>query len=152
MENVLGYTSNVQTGNVIAARNAALDLGEGHIALTQTFSGGTEHQVSPLYETGSSAIYMVMGNPSASFQCSSFISKDGFFAPFSKAASQAACGTLRTININLGSEMDCDPKVVSKATAKFTGAILQSLGFQVTAGATNITQSAGFVCGDLTVI
>ena len=46
--NVLGYNTNVKTGEVIAARNAAVDLGQGHIAMVRSFQGNTAHQVTPM--------------------------------------------------------------------------------------------------------
>lgn len=150
--NVLGYNTNVKTGEVIAARNAAVDLGQGHIAMVQSFQGQTAHQVTPVYEIGSSAVYLVMGNPQAAFKCTALVSKEGFFAPFANIAAGAACGELRSINVNLGSELECDPKIISRATAKFTGAILQSLFFSIQAGQLYITQSAEFVAGSLDVI
>lgn len=150
--NVLGYQTNVQNGNLIAARNAAIDLGDGHIALVQSFRGSASHQIDTVYEVGSSAIYLVVGNPSAEFSCSTLVSKDGFFAPFYNMSREAACGTMRTINVNLGSELECDPVVTSKATAKFTGALLESLGFGLNAGQTSIAQNASFKAGSLEVV
>lgn len=150
--NVLGYKSDVRSNQIIAARNAAIDLGEGHIALVQTFEGSMSHQVTQQYEVGSSAIYLVVGNPSARFTCSALVSKEGFFAPFSKIASSAACGELKTVNVNLGSELDCDPVITSRATAKFTGAICDTLSFSIQAGGNQITQTASFVAGSLDVV
>lgn len=150
--NVLGYNTNVKTGEIIASRNASIDLGNGHIALVQSFQGSTQHQVQPVYEVGSSAVYLVMGNPSAQFSCTALVSKEGFFSPFADIAAGAACGTLRNINVNLGSELECDPKITSRATAKFTGSILQQLSFSLQAGQLQITQTAEFTAGSLDVI
>ena len=150
--NILGYKSDVRSNQLIAARNAAIDLGDGHIALVQSFRGGMQHQVNNNYEVGSSAVYLVVGNPEASFSCSALLSKDGFFAPFTNIASKAACGELKTVNVNLGAELDCDPIVTTRATAKFTGAICRGLSFSIQAGQNNITQEADFIAGSLEVV
>ena len=54
---IFSYTGDVKEKQIVAARNAALDLGNGRVALVQSMEGSYGHQVQPVYEAGSSSIY-----------------------------------------------------------------------------------------------
>lgn len=141
------YTGDVKSKQVIAARNAAIDLGAGKIALVQSVQGSYGHQVQPVYEAGSSSVYFVNGNPQGQFSYTALVGTQGWFAGL---PTTGACATLRTINIDLISDNpECDATVTSSSNIKFEGAILTQVSFQIQAGQLQISNSGTFTCAKM---
>ena len=150
-EDIFGYDVDVKEKQVVAARNAALDLGDGRIALVQSMQGSYGHTTQPVYEAGSSSVYFVHGNPQGTFTYQTLVGTDGWFAGIVNKT--GLCATLRSINVDLTSEdSNCDVQVTSKANVKFEGGLLQTIGFQIQAGSLNISNSGQFVCAKMIVV
>lgn len=148
-QDILNYNVDVKEKQIVAARNAAIDLGEGKIALVQSFQGSYSHQVNPVYESGSSAVYFVNGNPTGTFSYNTLVGANGWFSGIIDGKG-GYCGSLRTINIDLLQDNpDCDVKVTMNTNLKFEGAMLRSLGFSVQAGGLSISTSGDFICSKL---
>lgn len=150
-EDIFGYDVDVKEKQVVAARNAALDLGDGRIALVQSMQGSYGHQHQTVFEAGSSSVYFVSGNPQGTFGYSTLVGTDGWFAGIVNKT--GLCATLRSINVDLtGTDSNCDVQVKSKANVKFEGGLLRQIGFQVQAGGLNISNSGEFVCAKMVVV
>ena len=149
-KDIFNYDVDVKEKQIVAARNAALDLGNGKIALVQTFQGSYGHQVEPIYEAGSSSVYFVNGNPSGTFAFTTLVGTDGWFANILDANGKA-CADLKTVNIDLtNANEDCDVQVSMNTNLKMEGVILQQIGFSVQAGGLRIENSGQFICAKLT--
>ena len=144
---IFSYTGDVKEKQIVAARNAALDLGNGRVALVQSMEGSYGHQVQPVYEAGSSSIYFVNGNPQGTFSYSTLVGTQGWFAGFPMSG---ACASLRTINIDLISDNpECDVQVTMHNNVKFEGAILTQVSFSIQAGGLNISNTGTFTCAKM---
>lgn len=144
---IFSYTGDVKEKQIVAARNAALDLGGGRVALVQSMEGSYGHQVQPVYEAGSSSVYFVNGNPQGTFSYSALVGTQGWFAGFPTAG---ACASLRTINIDLISDNPaCDVQVSMHNNIKFEGAILTQVSFSIQAGSLQISNSGTFTCAKM---
>jgi hypothetical protein len=144
---IFSYTGDVKEKQIVAARNAALDLGNGRVALVQSLEGNYGHQVQPVYEAGSSSIYFVNGNPQGTFSYSTLVGTQGWFAGFPMSG---ACASLRTINIDLISDNpECDVQVTMHNNVKFEGAILTQVSFSIQAGGLQISNTGQFTCAKM---
>ena len=151
-EDIFGYDVDVKEKQVVAARNAALDLGDGRIALVQSINGSYGHTTNTVYEAGSSSVYFVSGNPQGSFDYTTLVGTDGWFAGIVNKS--GLCATLRSINIDLMGNRDsnCDVEVTSKANVKFEGALLESLSFAIQAQDLQISNTGRFKCAKMIVV
>ena len=147
----LGYKTDIREKQIIAGKNAALDLGNGKLALIQSFQGQYGHTVQPVYEVGSSALYFVNGNPIGAFSYTNLVGKSGWFAGMIDTENTAACGTLKSINITLGKDSACDPEITMNSTLKFEGALLTGISFSVTVEQLSISQTGNFKCGKMEI-
>lgn len=148
-KDIFNYDVDVKEKQIVAARNAALDLGNGKIALVQTFQGSYGHQVEPVYEAGSSSVYFVNGNPQGTFTYTTLVGTDGWFANIIDAKGKA-CAELKTVNIDLtNANEDCDVQVSMNTNLKMEGVLLQQIGFSLQAGGLRIENNGTFVCGKL---
>lgn len=149
MNDVFGYNREIKSKEILSADNVSLDLGDGKVALVQNVSASYMHQVAPMYEVGSSNLYFVNGQPMGQFSFGSLVGKSGFFSGFN--LKNLACGDLKTLSVNLKNDNNCELEVTSNSTLKFEGAVLNSIGFQVTAQQLYITQEAQFTVAKLIV-
>lgn len=150
-EDIFGYDVDVKEKQVVAARNAALDLGDGRIALVQSMEGSYGHQAQTVYEAGSSSVYFVNGNPTGTFTYSTLVGTDGWFAGIVNKS--GLCATLRSINVDLtSSDSNCDVQVTSKANVKFEGAMLRQISFGINAQQLQISNSGQFICAKMVVV
>jgi hypothetical protein len=151
-EDIFGYDVDVKEKQVVAARNAALDLGDGRIALVQSIQGGYGHQTSTVYEAGSSSVYFVNGNPQGNLNYSTLVGTDGWFAGIVNKS--GLCATIRSINVDLmgNADSNCDVQIKSKANIKFEGALLESIQFSIQASDLQISNSGRFRCAKLMVV
>ena len=148
-KDIFNYDVDVKEKQIVAARNAALDLGNGKIALVQTFQGSYGHQVEPVYEAGSSSVYFVNGNPQGSFTYTTLVGTDGWFANIIDAKGKA-CAELKTVNIDLTNANEvCDVQVSMNTNLKMEGVLLQQIGFSLQAGGLRIENNGTFICGKL---
>lgn len=148
-KDIFNYDVDVKEKQIVAARNAALDLGNGKIALVQTFQGSYGHQVEPVYEAGSSSVYFVNGNPQGTFTYTTLVGTDGWFANIIDAKGKA-CAELKTVNIDLtNANEDCDVQVSMNTNLKMEGVLLQQIGFSLQAGGLRIENNGTFICGKL---
>ena len=151
-EDIFGYDVDVKEKQVVAARNAALDLGDGRIALVQSISGDYGHTTNTVYEAGSSSVYFINGNPQGSLNYDTLVGTDGWFAGIVNKS--GLCATIRSINVDLMGNVDsnCDVQVKSKANIKFEGALLEQISFSVQASQLQISNSGRFRCAKLMVL
>ena len=146
-KDIFSYEVDVKEKQIVAARNAALDLGDGKLALVQSMEGSYGHTVQSIYEAGSSSVYFVHGNPIGNFRYSTLIGTNGWFDGFPMSG---ACASLRTINIDLLSENeDCDVEVKMNTNLKFEGAILTQVSFTITSGQLQISTTGTFTCAKM---
>lgn len=146
-KDIFSYDVDVKEKQIVAARNAALDLGDGKIALVQSMQGSYGHQTNTVYEAGSSSVYFVHGNPTGTFTYSTLVGTNGWFDGFPMSG---ACASLRTINIDLLSDNeDCDVEVKMNTNLKFEGALLRSVSFSITSGQLQISTTGEFICAKM---
>ena len=132
MLDIFGYDREVKDKEILSSDNISMDLGEGKIALLQQVTAQYDHQIKPVYEVGSSALYFVNGQPMGSISFANIVGKSGFFNGFGLGGQ--ACGELKTISINAVADSNCDYEIERNSTIKFEGAILKQIEFRVTAG------------------
>ena len=145
---IFNFNVDVKEKQIIAVRNCAVDIGDGKIALVQSFQGSYQQNVQPVYEAGSSALYFVNGNPTGQFTLSTVVGTNGWFSFLS--GNTGFCGALRTINMDLLRDNPlCDAEVTMHKNLKFEGAALQNISFQGGAGQLQITNSATFTCAKM---
>lgn len=149
-KDIFNYDVDVKERQIVAARNAALDLGDGKISLVQSFQGSYGHTVEPVYEAGSSSVYFINGNPMGQFDFTTLVGTNGWFANIIDAKGKA-CAELKTINIDFtNANEDCDVQVTVNTNLKMEGVILKQIGFAVQAGDLRITNTGSFIFGKLT--
>ena len=151
-EDIFGYDVDVKEKQIVAARNAALDLGDGRIALVQSIEGVYNHQTSTVYEAGSTSVYFVNGNPQGALTYQTLVGTDGWFSGIVNKS--GLCATIRSINVDLlgNADSNCDVLVKSKANIKFEGALLEQLSFTITAQDLKISNTGRFKCAKMMVV
>lgn len=147
-QDIFNYDVDVKTKQIVASRNVAVDFGNGKVALVQTVRGGYGHRVEPVYESGSSSVYFVNGHPMGTLEIMTIVGKDGWFANILDN-NNGTCAEIKTINLDLVSENECDVDITMNTNLKLESCIIREIGFQVTAADLSITNSASFICGKI---
>lgn len=76
-QDILGYNVESNMRHVASADLAVLDSGEGKVNLVQNTQIQYGHRVEPKYETGSSTVYFVNGQPSGQMSIGRLVGKSG---------------------------------------------------------------------------
>lgn len=149
---IFGYNREIKEKQLISADNVSLDFGEGRVALVQSVEGSYAHKIVPVFETGSSSMFFVNGQPIGGIKFSSLVGKDGFFAGFNLG--KQACGVLNTITTNIvnTSDGECEIKVEKNNAFKLEGAMLTSVSWAVRAGELQVVQGGDFQVAKLSVV
>ena len=151
MADILGYNRDIKTESLVSGSNVALDMGNGRVALVESVQLSYGHQVQPVYETGSNAMYFVHGQPSGSLAFSTLVGPDGFFSLFTNGKS-VACGDLNTINLNIVNSNNCPTfHVTSNKNLKLSGLMLTAINFSFSSMDLKVAYSGQFQVGSVEV-
>lgn len=138
-EDIFGYDRSVNSKEILSADFATLSFGDEKAKLVQQVQGSYQHKVEPRFETGSSALYWVNGQPMGQLQMGSVVGSKGWFQKITEK--DAACALLEPITVRLNGDNRCDLEI-SNDTLKLEDALLQSVNFSFSAGDLDISEQA----------
>ena len=145
---IFGYERNIQPASMLSPDNAVLDFGDGKVSLVQEANVSYGHNVSPVFETGSSNIFFVQGGAQGSLTVASAVGKNGFLDTV-KMGGQA-CGELSTLSLT-ATESSCGFKLEKNKAARMEGVILKGVAINFRAGQYQVMQTLEFVIGKLMI-
>ena len=146
MSDIFGYNKDIKEREIISSDYAAIDIGEGRLGLVQQWTAGYQHRVEPRFETGSSALYLVNGQPMGNISVNSLVGRRGFLAGFG-ADGSAACGDLKTVIVSADGDGQCG--ISEGGSLSFSGTVIQSIQITAQAGNLDVAQSANFIAASL---
>lgn len=147
MKDILGYTRDYKEKELLSSDYAVLRLKDGDkTGLVQNCQATYQHNVQQRYESGSSTVLFVRGQPQGSMQVGRLVGTKGWFAGVDTG--DAACGELGTITASLDGDGQCQI-TANQSSLKFDGAILQSLALTFGAGQLEITDSCQFLVASM---
>ena len=148
---VFGGNREVKTGELLTMENAALDLGEGRVALVQNIQIQYNQGVQPQFEVGSNTMYFVAGQARGSLRVDTLVGKTGFLDGFN-LANKAVCGGIDSVALNLVDTNNCGWELSRRSTASLEAVVPESVNITISAGQLQIAQSVGFQIGKLSIL
>ena len=145
---IFGYERNIQPASILSPDNAVLDFGDGKVSLVQEVNVSYGHNVSPVFETGSSNIFFVQGGARGSLTVASAVGRSGFLDTVEMGGQ--ACGELSTLAIT-AVENSCGFKLEKNKAARMEGVILNRVNITFRAGQYQVMQTLEFVVGKLII-
>lgn len=134
MSDVFTYDNKTKPfGNVASADYASVSIGKKN-SLVQSCDVNYGQQIEEVTQVGSTEIFWLPGKPQGKITIGSLVGESGFFSDW-----KGPCGILTDSNINLGGG-----KCTFAATGglEFSGAIVESLTANLSAGRQTISQGA----------
>jgi hypothetical protein len=128
--------------NFASPEYSALTLSSGGTEMTQSIQAEFGRRVDSIPVVGDANVYWGFGNSEGQLSIGRYVGCDGFF----KGVDGSACGIIQTLNVTNKGGDDC---VCGAGGITFTGGAIISLGFQIAAGQTVITESIGIKIGGM---
>ena len=151
MKDFWGYDREVKPNGFISSSElATIAIGGGaNITLVQQVTAQYSHMVSAKFESGSPTLYWLTGQAQGAINFSRLVGKEGFLASLSALAGQ--CGSVIGVTLGLNGKGGCAGVVASGGgkSAKFSGAVPESLTISWSAGSLECQESAAIKVASL---
>jgi hypothetical protein len=128
--------------NFASPEYSSLTLSGGGTELTQSVAAEFGRRVDSIPVVGDPNVYWGFGNSEGQLTLGRYVGCDGFF----KGVNGDACGIIQTLKVEGKQGDDC---VCGAGGVTFSSGAILSLGFQIAAGQTVITESISIKIGSM---